>query len=213
MEPWLIGALLIALVIIGSIAWWYVFPSESRKLPKSKALYKTGVTHAVTEHHPDVIAAYKKAMDNQWYEETIEACKKAIAIEPEDSEAYFHMGQAYAKLKRNEKAIFADKKAIAIWNGYLAAYISMGQAHNSLGQYEAAIVACKKAISIKPDYAEAYLCIGQAYCSNKQYENAISALKTAISLKPHSGLAILAEPLKLQCIDEIEKRGTNDDEI
>lgn len=90
------------------------------------------------------------------HEETIAVCKKAIAINPDNAEAYYNMGVAYGKLWQYADAIVAYKKAIAINPDYADAYHRMSVIYHRMsviydnrGNHLDALVAREEAIAIE----------------------------------------------------------------
>ena len=88
--------------------------------------------------------------------EAIEAYERAIAIEPENAEAFFNMGNAIKKQGKLGDAIQAYKTALFIKPDIPEAYYNMGIALQQQGKLEEAIEAFKQALAIKRDYADAY---------------------------------------------------------
>lgn len=69
----------------------------------------------------------------------IESYKKAIALEPEKSEAYFYMGIAYGEIKEFEKAIEAVSTAIFLNPGRANYYYGRGRIYLRIGKDELAM--------------------------------------------------------------------------
>jgi tetratricopeptide (TPR) repeat protein len=123
------------------------------------------------------------------YEDTIVSCKKALAIKPDLSMAYLHMGTAYNMLEKYADAIAALKQVISLKPDSAEAYYNMGFAYNNLKKYSEAITAYKTTVALKPDYAKAYLLMGIPYKNLLQYSDAIDAYRKYIVLKPTGDLA------------------------
>lgn len=56
------------------------------------------------------------------YEETLEACDKAIELDPQCAEAYYNKGYTLGNFGRYEEALEAYDKAIELKPDYVGAY-------------------------------------------------------------------------------------------
>lgn len=137
-----------------------------------------------------------KYFDAREYAKAIEACKKAMAMEPKNERANFYLAVSYDQSEQWENAVKA-------WNNYIplvkpspTQFILLGDAHRYLKHYDEALNAYQKALNLKPDTKKAsgvYYWIGTIYNDTKQYDKAIDSLLTSISLDPnyrHSRLAL-----------------------
>jgi tetratricopeptide (TPR) repeat protein len=122
--------------------------------------------------------------DSGRYAEAVEACKKAIRINPDYAKAYHSLSFAYYKLGRYEEAIEASIQTIRIKPDYADAYKNLGSAYFQLGRWQEAIESYKQTIRIKPGDAEVYPYLGIAYLKLGRYEEAIEPFKQAIRIKP-----------------------------
>jgi tetratricopeptide (TPR) repeat protein len=109
--------------------------------------------------HSNLGAAYAKL--GRW-QETIEACKKAIRIKP-NAVSLNNLGLAYSNLSRRTEAIEAFKQAIRIKPNYAEAHYNLGVTYGMLGRYQDAVEAYDKAVKIKPDLADAHYNLGYVY--------------------------------------------------
>ena len=117
-------------------------------------------------------------------EASVDAFKKAIAIQPDYADAWNNIGSAFRDQGKLEEAIDAYKKALLIRPESAEAFNNMGNALKEQAKLEEATLAYKKAIAIQPDYAEAYNNLGIVLMSQGKSENAIVAYNKAINLKP-----------------------------
>ncbi|MDB2561493.1 tetratricopeptide repeat protein, partial [Amylibacter sp.] len=88
-------------------------------------------------------------------EEAIKAYNKALAIKPDNADAYSNMGIVLKDQGKLEEAIEAHNKALSIKPDLAEAYNNMGTALQEQGKLEEAIEGYNKALVIKPDYANA----------------------------------------------------------
>ena len=118
------------------------------------------------------------------YSEAIDAFQHAIKLDPEHTEAHYHLGNAYFKLHRYEESLQSYKKAAEIKPSYFDAYISIGAVASMLSMYDEAVDALKKAVKLKPKHAEARYNLGNIYSEMENYEQAIKSYEKAVELKP-----------------------------
>jgi tetratricopeptide (TPR) repeat protein len=117
-------------------------------------------------------------------DEAIETYNKALAIKPDDAEAYNNMGNALQEQGKLEEAIAFYNKALSLKPDHADAYNNMGNALKDQGKLDDAIETYNKALSLKPDYAEAYNNMGVALKDQGKLEEAIEAYNKALSIKP-----------------------------
>ena len=115
---------------------------------------------------------------------SVEAYKKAIAIQPDYAEAYNNMGIVLKELNMLKESIESYKKALAIQPNFADASYNIGIVFEEQGKLEEAIEAYNKALAIKPDYAEAYNNMGIVFKEQGKLARALDAYKKALVIKP-----------------------------
>ncbi len=118
------------------------------------------------------------------FDKAIKKYQKVIALNTDDAEAYFNLGNLFGNKGGYDKAIEAYQKAIALKPDYEEAYNKIGVSFVNKGDYDKAIVAFQKVIALKPDFEKAYSNLGILFAKNCEYEKAIEAYQKAIALKP-----------------------------
>jgi tetratricopeptide (TPR) repeat protein len=118
-------------------------------------------------------------------QQAIEAFKQAISINPNDAEAYRHLGVCYNRLRRCNEAIIAFRQAISINPNDAETYTHLGSAYGLLGLYQESIDVFKQAIIINPNNANARrgLDIGTNALRKSQQSSSQSS-STATSISP-----------------------------
>jgi len=110
---------------------------------------------------------------------------KAIAIDPDDTAAYFNRGKIYLNEKAYDKAIANYSKAIDLGRKDVEMYKGRAAAYAAAGQYGKAIEDLSLVMSISPDYLTLST-RGALYFTIAQYDKAIDDLNKAINLNPSS---------------------------
>jgi tetratricopeptide (TPR) repeat protein len=87
----------------------------------------------------------------------IDAFQKAIAIEPENSSAYFNLGIAYAEKEDYQKAIEAVNRAIGIDSGNAGYYYGRGWVHVRFGHDDLGLSDMQRAAEMHNKDAKKYL--------------------------------------------------------
>ncbi len=119
----------------------------------------------------------------------LQNCEQAIALKPDNPEAYNARGNILLSLTRCDAALANFDKAIEFKPDYPQAYNSRGNALQALSRLEEAVASYDTAIALKPDYASAYSNRGNALQYLERFEDAIESYGRAICLRPDYGEA------------------------
>jgi len=114
---------------------------------------------------------------------------KAIAINPNNVEAYNHLGKNYYYLKEYHKAIKAFKKVVGINPNSAVAYYYLGLIYNDLKQYRQSIDSYQRSIQLDPKVIAPCINLGNVYYELKQYQQAIDLYKKAMTIDPDNKVA------------------------
>jgi len=145
-------------------------------------------------------------------EKAKEACEKAIALDPESSEARASHGLA---LRINGEYAEAEReleKAIELNPNLFEAYYYFGLVHSSQGEFEKAADMYLKAMEINPaDYqpqiflAQAYASLGRRQDEMKVRLASADAIQGHLEMNPHDTRALIIGAAQLCIIGEQEK--------
>ena len=151
---------------------------EEHKVVKDKTekVYSNYNKPLVEHKIPDITEKSDNNDNNNLslHKEAIEACKKAISIDPYNPDAYNNLGAAYAKLSFHQAAIEAYKQAISIDPNNAVTNYNLGITYNNLGLHQEAIEAYKQAIRINPNNALSHLDLGLTYSQIKDDNSAFN---------------------------------------
>ena len=149
----------------------------------AEILMNEGIFFGTLEDYSISISYFTLAEKIAEDDEIIERVRVNMAV------SYYNRGNAYAKLKKHDKAIEDYNKAIELDPEYATAYYNRGNAYAKLKKYEKAIEDYNKAIELNPEYAMAYNNRGNAYDELKKHEKAIEDYNKAIVLNPEYAMA------------------------
>lgn len=128
-----------------------------------------------------------KYYDAKDYSKAVEACKKALALDPRNVGAFNVLGLAYSGLNRYPDATAALQHAISLKPAEGLYRYNLGLAYYSAGDDAKAIDAFRAALALKLDSelsAKAHREIGLSYYRLKHYDLAVSAHRQSLALKP-----------------------------
>lgn len=143
--------------------------TEDLQQKQAMVLFEKGYRQQTRGNLTDAISLYKRSLKMKetaeahtflgWtysmldrYEEAIDACKKAIDVDPEYGNPYNDIGSYLIALGKMEEALPWLEKATAA-NRYDAKhfpYINMAKAFEQQGRYRSALQAYEKALQIAP---------------------------------------------------------------
>lgn len=118
------------------------------------------------------------------YDGAIADYTKAIALQPDDEEAYMRRGQAKQSKNDWDGAIADDTKAIALKPDDEYVYSIRGDAERAKGDLDSAVADYSKVIELKPDMPAAYYNRATLKRDKGDYDGAIADFSKAIELYP-----------------------------
>ncbi|MEQ9553308.1 MAG: tetratricopeptide repeat protein [Coleofasciculus sp. G3-WIS-01] len=121
--------------------------------------------------------------------EAIQACDRALAINPDYPEALWSKGAALDQLRKHQEALNLYEKATTLKPDFAEAWINQGVALILLGQSEKAIPVLDRAIQLKPNSANAWINKAEAYMELERFDDAIASLKKALEIQPNNEYA------------------------
>ena len=107
------------------------------------------------------------------HEQAIRAYQEAIRLKPDDSGAWYNLGNTYNDSGQHEQAIRAYQEAIRLKPDDSDAWNNLGSAYAHSGQHEQASRAFQEAIRLKPDYSGAWKNLGIVYALEGNHSGAM----------------------------------------
>jgi len=119
------------------------------------------------------------------YDEAFSYFNKAIALEPDNAEAFRERGITYGNKGNLDQASSDLGKAIELFPDFADAYHDRANVYSTRGDIDNAISDLNQAIIINPDFVEAYHDRGKAYSVKGDTDSAISDYDKAIEIDPY----------------------------
>ena len=139
------------------------------------------------EHQAQVKAALEEAKthyERQEWQLAVDACKRALDIQPEAAEAYATLGNACYAQGNYEEAQQAYTRAIALKPDLAYVRANLGSICAQLNQPEEAIAHYQAAVEIRPKFPLVYRNWGQLYQNLEKWEDAADCYRQAIEIEP-----------------------------
>ena len=118
------------------------------------------------------------------FEDVIEACRRALDIEPEHLPALNNLASALATLGRHDEAAVEFAKLVRLAPDNPAVLNNYGHALALLGRGDEARAALESAVRIQPFYAEAHYNLALYLEQTDHLEEALREYEQAANLKP-----------------------------
>jgi len=121
------------------------------------------------------------------HQDAVEACHRALALDPGLAMAQSNLGVALRALGRPTLAIAAFRAAIAMQPQRVEAYSNLGVLLTEQGRRAEAVQVLREVLAIRPDYAEAHYNLAGAVAvvaDPASLEAALASYDSAIALRP-----------------------------
>ncbi|MBI3043298.1 MAG: tetratricopeptide repeat protein [Betaproteobacteria bacterium] len=115
----------------------------------------------------------------------IAACKRALAIAPQDASALSSLAHTLRWQGRFTEAHDAAGKAIEAAPHLAVAWFNYSASLEGLGRPDEAIAAYRRTLALKPDYAEAWSNLGNVLTDQKREDEALDAYRRAAGHNPN----------------------------
>ncbi|WP_019505357.1 tetratricopeptide repeat protein [Pleurocapsa sp. PCC 7319] len=126
----------------------------------------------------------------QHWQETIQACAKAIAINQKLAKAHKLMGDALQKTGQAKEAIGYYRQAIAIEPDFAEAYANLGTLYAQQQQWQQSIAYYQQALNIDPKFLGVYRHLAKVWQVQQQPQKAQACLAKAQELETPSKQSI-----------------------
>lgn len=133
----------------------------------------------------DAIASYRHIIELN--PDKVEAYHNLLQVQPDNSETWLQLAQAFVRQEQREDAIRAYRRAIELNPISIEANHELAVALARQEQWDEAMVACQRAVELAPKLAEAYYLLGEVQVKLDRKEEAISSYRHAGELLVKQG--------------------------
>ena len=122
--------------------------------------------------------------------EAVDACQRAVELDPAYAEGYAYLAEAYADARRWDEAVEAVQTALTLSPRSVDANRNYGYVLETMGNWSGAAEAYRAALEIHPNLAYIYMDLGRNYQYLADTANAIEAFRRAAELDPDRAEAL-----------------------
>ena len=157
--------------------YYYAIQQLVRKYPKEKRVYL------------NMEIMYR---DQELYNKAIDACKKALELDPNYADAWNKLGYNYSYIGDYAMAIECLKRYASLSPGDANPFDSMGDIYFAAGQIDEALAQYKEAIFVKPDFVTSMGKSVYLYALREDYVQAMKQLDSSIVIAPSTTIRVNA---------------------
>jgi len=118
------------------------------------------------------------------FEKVVAMLKQVVAEDPKVIDAWFMLGNEYAREEKLEEAIQYFKKALALKPDYDIAVVNMANAYRRLGKDDEALVGYRRFLELDPRNPQVRYQLAQILIDREQYGDARKELQAALDQEP-----------------------------
>jgi adenylate cyclase len=140
------------------------------------------------------------------YDKALSEAERAVAINPNASDAYMMLAFTLGELGRWEESVLYAKKSLRLspFPG-AAPFHALGLAYFMTGQYDESIVTYKKALKVSPKFLHGHVYLAACYSSMGRDAEATAAVKEVLRLNPKFTIESWAKRLTYKDKADIER--------
>lgn len=156
---------------------------------------------------PEQVKFLQKGVVHQKAGRTAQAIKcyrKAIAADPECSQAYFALGMIASRDGNNGGAYPLYKQAVSLDGQNASYWAALGNCLAKIGQQQAAVIAYENAISLKQDSPDMLANAGWAYYRDDKSAKALETFERALAIDPRCVSALLGKGQQCFSLGELK---------
>lgn len=167
-------------------------PTASHKITASNP--NKGISPSLLAQGNNDFAYWADICVNTVGKESLDACQRAVDINPNEPLLWVNLGAEQGKVGQNQQSINSLDRALELEPNYSLAYYNKCIILANLTRHQEAAVACATAIDIDSNWgeaskAQAYNNLGVALVDLNLYEQALVAYGRALELNPNYDLA------------------------
>ncbi|MGK7897943.1 MAG: tetratricopeptide repeat protein, partial [Xenococcus sp. (in: cyanobacteria)] len=135
-------------------------------------------------HGPSYLNLAQASSALQQWQTTIKYARQAIALQPDQEQAYFYLGIALAQQQQFTDAIAAYSQVLKINPKFAEIYYHLGQTLVEVEKFSEARLCYQKLAKIKPEKEINYNRIGEVFLEKQKYLEAAQYLEISIRYNP-----------------------------
>ncbi len=162
---------------------------EAGDLDRSLRMYSS-LSDSTTYTAGDWIRLGQITMDQKGFDRAEELLNRAIALEPNNPEAYAAKGKLFLSRANPDSAVGYYQKALDINPGSLVARINLGVGLLQLQRSSDAIRVLREAVEMNPNVGATHIYLGQALVIAGDLSGGLEAYRKAMELDPKSAPAM-----------------------
>lgn len=132
----------------------------SQAMQKKQALRALSYAQQITQQAPNCLPAYTQLYQIlsflQKFSELEQAALTAIKHNPEHSQSYHALANAYRFQRKTKQALLAMEKAVGLAPQNIAWLNALGIMNKELGRFDVALRCFEQCIGLSPDFTQAY---------------------------------------------------------
>lgn len=137
---------------------------------------------------------------NENYGEAVDSYKKAVRLDPEDSTAWYRLGEAQQELQRDEEAVKSFQQATRLKDDDPRPWERLALAYMRLRRYQEAIDSANRATLLDTDSVLPWASLTAAYLAARKCNEAFDTSQTMMLLFPDNKSAqALSEKVQSTC--------------
>lgn len=128
------------------------------------------------------VEAGRRLLEDQRLDDAVAAFDEAIAMAPDNEQAYYYRGLAHMRQNASDRALDDFQEALARAPDHAGALERAGMVYAQRGQYEQAIAKLQQLVNQRPDYGRGYHLLAENLRSLGKVERAESGAAKACRL-------------------------------
>jgi len=129
-------------------------------------------------------ARYYATYEREWMGQAMQACERAVALDPDSAKGRTCLGAVYASRGKYQEAVQQFQRAVQTDPTSDGAYRGLASAYERLGRLAEAENTYRLAIQVRPEYWAGYGWLGSFYSHQAKYAEAAREFSHAIALAP-----------------------------
>ena len=111
-------------------------------------------------------------------------CRRIIALQPANPQAYYNLGVALQQDARHVAAADAYRRTVELAPGNVSAWANLGLALKDIGKQDDAVAACQQALQLQPLQSVALNTLGVIARDRQQFVMALDCFDRAVAAQP-----------------------------